>query len=432
MKILHLVPGSGGTFYCQNCLRDHLLIRSLRQHGHDVVLVPLYLPMYGGATAADTDVPLFFGGISVFVREKVPFLRRMPDWLDRLLNLPVLLRQAAAREGTTNAAGLGSMTLSMLEGRQGNQKQEFDRFLQWLSTQPKPDLIHISNALLLGFVPALREALNCPIVCSLQDEEPWVNTMNAPYDKLCWEAMARHGREVTHFVSTSHWYGERMIKQMDLRPEQHRVIYPGIDLPSEKPTFQSAEPPLVGYLSRLNPSQGFEEVVQAFIGLKQEEELASLRLRATGGATPADLSFMENMERRLSDAGFLGDTEITWDFQSAPDAAFFQGLSVMTAPVRGGEAFGMHIIEALSRAIPVVQPHVSAYPEIVEASGGGLLYDPEEAGAFEDALREVLTNPARSKEMGEAGYAYACEAFSVERMARDTIALYEEAYDASA
>lgn len=425
MRILHLVPGSGGTFYCQNCLRDHLLIRALRREGHDVVLTPLYLPMYGGEKAAETGVPLFFGGISVYVREKAPFLRRMPDWLDRLLNLPVLLRQAAAREGTTNAAALGSMTLSMLEGRNGNQRQEFDRFLEWLKGQPKPDVIHISNALLLGFVPALRDCLDTPIVCTLQDEEPWVNAMRPPYDRLCWETMTRHGREVARFISTSRWYAEHMAKRMDLAEDKLVVIYPGIDIDPEQPVLQGGDPPVLGYLSRLNPAQGFEDVLDAFITLKGEPELASLRLRATGGATPADLPFMDKMEARLADADCLDAAEIDWDFQSAPDAAFFRGLSVMTAPARGGEAFGMHIIEALSRGIPVVQPRVGAYPEVLENSGGGLLYDSEDPCGLVDSLRELLLNPGLARRLGEQGQLYAREQFSVERMAREMTALYE-------
>ena len=356
MRILHLVPGSGGTFYCQNCLRDHILIRALRTKGHDVVLVPLYLPMYGGEVAAEVNAPLFFGGIGVYAREKLPFLRRMPAWLDRFLNLPVLLRQAAAREGSTNAAGLGSMTLSMLEGRRGNQQQEFERFLNWLRIQPRPDIIHISNALLLGFVPAIREIMNVPFICTLQDEEPWVSAMEPPYDRLCWEAMARHGLQVAQFIATSRWYAERMRKRMKLSPDKITVIYPGIEIPSESPAQRVSAPPTIGYLSRLNRAQGFEDVVNAFIELKRERMPASLRLRATGGATPADMPFLTEIETLLGDAGFLEDTEIDWNFQSAPGVSFFHGLTVMCTPSRESEAFGMHIVEAMARGIPVVQP----------------------------------------------------------------------------
>lgn len=429
MRILHLVPGSGGTFYCQNCLRDHLLIRALRRQGHDVVMVPLYLPMYAGAIAAETDAPLFFGGISIYVRERVPFLRHMPAWLDRLLNLPLLLRQAAAREGSTNAAELGDMTLSMLEGTGGNQKQEFERFLEWLKTQPQPDVIHISNALLLGFVPSLREATSAALVCSLQDEEPWVNSMRPPHDRLCWESMARHARHIARFVATSRWYAERMQERMALAPGQTAVIYPGIDVPPEMPALQQADPPTIGYLARLNPAQGFEDVAHAFIALKKNPALSSLRLRATGGATPADLPFLNTMEKRFEETGVLEDVFLDKDFHAAPDSAFFGGLTLLCTPARGGEAFGMHIIEAMARGIPVVQPRVAAYPEILEAHGGGILYDADTPEGLTDALYQLLSEPEEAHRLGAQGYAQARAHFSVERMAEEMLSLYQEACD---
>ena len=45
MKIIQIVPGFGGTFYCGNCLRDSALIQSLRKKGHDALTVPMYLPL---------------------------------------------------------------------------------------------------------------------------------------------------------------------------------------------------------------------------------------------------------------------------------------------------------------------------------------------------------------------------------------------------
>lgn len=426
MRILHLVPGSGGTFYCQNCLRDHLLIRALRRMGHDVILVPLYLPMYGGEVAAETDAPIFFGGISVYVREKIPLFRHMPEWMDRLLNAPLLLRQAAKREGSTNAAALGEMTLSMLEGPEGNQQQEFERLLEWLHTQPRPDVIHISNALLLGFAPALVEAFDAPFFCSLQDEEPWVQNMASPHDQLCWVAMARQAQYVTCFVATSRWYADRMITRMQLPPERVRVVYPGVDIPEPGACFQATDPPTIGYLARLNPAQGFEELVNAFIALRREPGLSGLRLRATGGVTPADASFVDAVEKRLAAAGAADAVDIRRDFHSAPDAAFFNGLTAISVPARGGEAFGMHIIEAMVRGIPAVQPRLGAYPEIIEDSVDGLLYDAADANGLVNALRKLLGDPGLAKTMGEQASARAARRFSANRMAQETAALYEE------
>lgn len=425
MKILHLTPGSGGTFYCQNCLRDHIMIRALRRQGHDVILAPLYLPMYGGTESAETSAPIFFGGISVYVREKIPLLKNMPNWMIRLLDAPYLLRQAAKREGSTNAAELGAMTLSMLKGPEGNQKQEFDRFVHWLKTQEKPDVIHISNALLLGFVPALREALDAKIICSLQDEEPWVQGMGAPYADLCWEAMTEQARHVSGFVATSQWYTDRMVARMGLDTGRVRVIYPGVDIPETTPDFHNADPPVIGYLSRLNPAQGFEHLINAFMTLKKEDCFQGLQLRATGGVTPADTPFVDSIEKRLADVGMLEAVTMQREFHAAPDANFFSGLTVMSAPAVDGEAFGMHILEAMVRGIPVVQPDISAYPEIINASGGGLLYDPDDKNGLANALRTILTDHDLAQQLGKQGYEYAREYFCVERMANDMIAFYE-------
>ena len=44
MNVLYILPGSGGSFYCQNCLRDAALAGALQGAGHQVTLLPLYLP----------------------------------------------------------------------------------------------------------------------------------------------------------------------------------------------------------------------------------------------------------------------------------------------------------------------------------------------------------------------------------------------------
>ena len=71
MKILHIVPGSGGTFYCQNCFRDVALVRALRGLGHDVMMMPLYLPMFLDDAGGTANAPVFFGGVNVWLQRRV-------------------------------------------------------------------------------------------------------------------------------------------------------------------------------------------------------------------------------------------------------------------------------------------------------------------------------------------------------------------------
>ena len=52
MRIVHLTPGTGDSFYCENCIRDAALVTTMRSLGHDVLIIPMYLPMRGDKNEA--------------------------------------------------------------------------------------------------------------------------------------------------------------------------------------------------------------------------------------------------------------------------------------------------------------------------------------------------------------------------------------------
>ena len=132
MKVVHIDPGAGGTFYCQNCMRDCALVRALRRQGHDVTMVPMYLPILIDTEGISGDIPVFFGGINVFLQQRFSIFRKTPRWLDKLFDSRWMLKLAAGQEGSTDASELGPMTLSMLQGSHGHQKKELDRLIDWL------------------------------------------------------------------------------------------------------------------------------------------------------------------------------------------------------------------------------------------------------------------------------------------------------------
>jgi glycosyltransferase involved in cell wall biosynthesis len=425
MRIIHLIPGSGGTFYCQNCLRDAALVKALRAMGHDVIMVPLYLPLLIDAPVTQ-HAPTFFGGINTYLQQYVSFFRKTPRWLDRFLDAAWLLRRVAVKEGSTNAADLGPMTLSMMKGRGGFQRKEFERFLAWIQHQEKPDVIHISNALLLGLAPEIRSVTDARICCGLQDEEPWVDGMPAPYNRLCWEAMSAHAACVDRFVATSEWYAERMRVRLGLPQDQVRVVYLGADLSDAAPADRAPDPPVLGYLSHLSEAQGFSTLVDAFIRLKRDPALRGLRLRATGGLTQADTAFVNQQRVKLRAAGMEQDVEILSDFTAVKRHEFLKSLSVLSVPVHEEEAFGLYIIEALAYGVPVVQPRLGAFPELLARTGGGILFEPGNDAEYDAALRALLLDPARARSLAAEGRARVLEGFSVERMAEDTLRIYNE------
>lgn len=141
MKVVHIIPGTADVFYCQNCMRDKELVMELRALGHEVVLVPMYLPLFSeGEELGSAEVPVFYGAVGVYLAQHFPALNKAPRWLKRLLDSRPLLRWVARKSGTTRASGLEAMTLSVLRGEHGGQKEELDKLISWLIQQAKPVL----------------------------------------------------------------------------------------------------------------------------------------------------------------------------------------------------------------------------------------------------------------------------------------------------
>ena len=116
--------------------------------------------------------PLFFGGINVYLQQKSALFRHTPPW-SYSLDSPALLRQAGRKAGMTDPRELGEMTLSMLQGEDGRQAKELDKLIAWLVEQ-KPDVVCLSNSLLIGVARRVREDLRVPITCSLQGEDAFL------------------------------------------------------------------------------------------------------------------------------------------------------------------------------------------------------------------------------------------------------------------
>src|ERR1051326_4565964 len=126
MRIVVITAGTG-SFHCGTCMRDNALVTELCRQGHDALLVPLYLPMVLDEERASPDVPLFYGGINVYLQQKSGVFRGTPRAIDRLLDSPAILKAAAVRAGMTSATELGDITISMLRGEEGRQVKELDR-----------------------------------------------------------------------------------------------------------------------------------------------------------------------------------------------------------------------------------------------------------------------------------------------------------------
>jgi glycosyltransferase involved in cell wall biosynthesis len=427
MRVVKIVPGSGGTFYCENCLRDLALIKALRRAGADILMVPLYLPMYSDDAAFAQDAPVFFGGINVYLQQHIPFFRRTPRWLDRLFDSRALLRLAARQEGSTRASGMGAMTLSMIRGEDGNQAKELERLVAWLLESGKPDVVHLSSVMLIGLARRLREALDVPVVCSLQDEDVWIDRLDRPYGDLCWQAMGERAAAVDRFIAVSEYYRGLMLQRMHLDPSRVRTVRIGIDLEGYRRSSLPDAPPVIGYLSKLAPSLGLGVLADALIELRRRPGLGHVRMRAMGGLVGGDRRYVRGLQAKLAASGCGDAAEFLPEVDRDSRIRFLEGTTVLSVPMPGGEAFGMFLVEAWAAGVPVVQPRAGGFPELVGRTGGGVLYEAGDLPALVAALESLLRSPARVRELGEAGYEAVHREYGLDRMAAETLGVYEDA-----
>ena len=427
MNIVQLTPGAGAMF-CGNCLRDNALVHALRKMGHDVLMVPMYLPLTLDEPDESAGTPIFFSGISVYLQQKSAFFRNTPQWLNNLLASPRLLRWASGRAAKTRAADLGGITLSMLEGELGNQAQELELLINWLKTQPRPDAICLSNALLIGLTRRLKQDLGAPVVCTLQGEDSFLDGLPEPHRRDCWELLSQRAQEIDLFIAPSRYFGELMRKRLQLPPDRVRVVYNGINLAGypDAPANQTVDSkPTLGYFARMCREKGLDTLVDAFIQIRQRGRVRGLRLLVGGSCGPADQKVVDSMREKLQQAGLSNDAEFFPNLDRPSKIDFLRRLTVFSVPAGYGEAFGLYVIEAMAAGVPVVQPKVAAFPELIEATGGGLLSATPDATGLAEQIEKLSLDPERARALGETGRQTVREKFSVEAMSRAQLAEFE-------
>jgi glycosyltransferase involved in cell wall biosynthesis len=444
VRIALIAAGSGSRFYCENCAEDGSLARALRGRGHQVASASLYLPAGGAANGAagggangaaggasdgaadrvSADGPLFFGAVGMFLTHRFPFLRSAPTWFLRALDAPPLLSLAGRLSGSTRPARLEALTLSMLRGNEGSHSASLDGLLRWLETF-RPDVVHLANGLLMGVAGPIRRTLGVPVTCTLQDEDTWIDLLEI--QAQAWEILRERAADVALFTPVSSSFSRLMAKRLGLANDRFMVVSPGIDIDPFKGPMTHVDPPVIGYLSRISEAMGAGLLADAFILLAQEKRFPGMSLRLMGGSTASDAPLVRSLRRRLSRAGLRDCLEIETGFSPRARARFLAGVSVLSVPVLRGEAFGTFMLESMAAGVPVVQPRLRGFAEVVEDTGGGILYEPNTAAALAEALGRLLADPKCSRALGWAGRHAVHERYTTARSAAGLEAAFERA-----
>jgi glycosyltransferase involved in cell wall biosynthesis len=426
MRIAQITPSAGDSFYCENCIRDVALVRAMDTLGHDLLVIPLYLPLQEDTVNQVNESPIFFGGINVYLQQKFSIFRKTPRWLDSLFDSQRLLRWAGRRAGMTSAKELGQTTISMLQGEHGKQTKELERLIEWLSIDHnKPDIVCLSNVLLSGLAPAIKQELGIPVICMLQDEDAFLDGLPSPYSQQAWNIIIEIANDINSFIAVSDYYAEVMKKRLGLSDDRIRVIYAGIPLDQYELEQNHPEIPTIGYLSRMCHDKGLDTLIEAFIILKKNEKLANTRLRITGGKRIDDEEFINRIKQKLNENNLNNEVEFLNNFDSATKHSFLSTLTVLSVPEKQPVACGFYALESLAAGVPVVEPATGVFPELIKMTGGGLLCEPDNPVSLAEKLQLLLSDSEYAKKLGKQGRKAVFEKFNIEQTAQELMRIYQ-------
>ncbi|HJO38034.1 MAG: glycosyltransferase family 4 protein [Vicinamibacterales bacterium] len=427
MRILSITAGAA-DMYCGSCLRDNALAAELIARGHDVLLLPLYTP-----TRTDernvSDPHVFYGGISVFLQELSPLFRRTPRFLDRLWDAPSVIRAATSRAVSVDPAQLGDLTLSVLRGEDGHQHKELRKLIDWLKTQPRPDIIVLPNSLLIGLAAPLRAALGRPVCCTLQGEDQFLEGLPRMQRAAALDIIRAKVPDVDRFLPVSEYYVDFMADYLAIPTERLSVLPLGINLdgyPERRQTPAGGATLTVGYFARVAPGKGLHVLADAFRALRERLGVRGARLEVAGYLAPEHRGYLAEVEAKLSSWGLEGAFAYRGVIDRARKIEFLSGLDVFSVPSTYPDPKGIFVLEAMACGVPVVQPRHGAFPEILERTGGGITFEPHDADRLADELAGLHREPDRAEQLRRQGAYGVRKHYSAARMADRAIEFFGE------
>ncbi len=411
--------------YCGSCMHDNALAAAMKAAGEDVSLFPLYTPMRLDEESVG-ERQIFYGGIKAYLMQKYPrpFFGR--NFLFRLAGSQAILRLmphfdiGSAVDPVANA----QLTISMLKGEDGNQRELLQELVQWIKSNYQPDVIHVTNALLIGVVRELKRSLQVPVTCGLHGEDIFLEGLPKPYQEQALEIIRERAVDVDRFLAISTYYSDMFSKWAGLDRSKIDVVWPGIalsdyrDLPVER---DAARPLTIGYLARFVPEKGLHLLVDAFIRLHRSAEFPDLQLVAGGYVSRAYKTYIDGIRRKIKENHLEERIRLLGTLERTDKLKFFRDIDVFSVPAIYREPKGISILEALASGVPVVQPEHGAYPEWIQATRGGLLHRPNDSIDLADKLASLLRDANLRRQLGGQGRQAIFEKFSSECMASSTL-----------
>ena len=427
--------------FCGSCMHDNALAKAMRAGGVDCLLQPVYTPIRTDEDSIAAE-DVFFGGIHIYLLQRLPWLRFLPAPLRRGLDWPPLIRWATRKAGSTDPAHLGSLAVSMLQGAHGAQRDEVRRLVGWLAEEIKPDAVILSNLLIGGALPAIRQQLpNAKLIVLLQGDDIFLDHLPADARAEAIRLCSQLAQHVDHFVLNSHFYAAKMGSLLNL-PDEKIVLAPlSIDTAAFQRPHQTTSQLTkssatsgrltksehefrVGYLARIAPEKGLHRLVDAFVHLAPRPGNEQITLHVAGWLGQQNRPYFQSLRSRIQAAGL----DSRFVYHGSPNleqkVSFLRTLDMLSVPTEYEEPKGLFVLEALAAGVPVVQPDHGAFGELIQATGGGLLVAPDSQLELSQAIERLHRDPDLRQQLVQNGAAALAQRHKIEHAAEQLTALF--------
>ena len=227
------------------------------------------------------------------------------------------------------------------------------------------------------------------------------------------------------FLTVSETLKKELIRETGISQRKVKSILNGVDIDKfqkqidinkKKETLGiKTNMKVVGTIGRLVPVKNYKFLITAFSLLKKTFSDVTLLFIGDGPLRKSLQSTVnsQNLEKNVIFAGERNDV-----------AAMLRIMDVFVLPSLS-EGMSNTILEAMASGLPVVASNIGNNSKLIKDGETGVLVSINEPNQLSNAISGILSNPIKSITMGEAGYAYAKNCFSIEQMVNN----YEKVYE---
>ena len=183
------------------------------------------------------------------------------------------------------------------------------------------------------------------------------------------------------------------------------IIPHRVDIPKTIPKKFNGHIKTIGYIGRFEHGKGIFTLLESFETLSKSSSNLHLVFRGDGPEKKAIQNFIltHNLEDKISLLPpCTNDDEI------------YSEIDVLVLPSHSLEGFGLVIIEAMSRGIPVIATKVGGILDLIEHKKNGVLIAPNDTGALLSGLNEFIVSKQLYKSIQMTGYKYVSEKYRIQ------------------